>query len=436
MKKILVFIGLISCFVSYAQQPESIKLSQAVCHQLALQNSEDIRKQGNALQQAVLDQEIAKASYMPDIDASLMDVLMKDTKISDAMTLQMKGTYMAGISLTLPIYTGGQLTTGNKLAQVGVEVQKIQQEKTRRDVLYDADKAYFSYLAVRSKVNMLEAYMMQMDSLASMIKLSVGVEMATNSDLLRIDAKRSQIEYNLKKARNGVELCRMSLCASLGLDLKTQLDVDDKDLASITSPSVDPSIVSANTSLTFRPEYQLLQQGIKAKELEIRKARAGYLPTVALVAQYSQYGWAYMKGQQEGYSYKSEIYGGAPMLMATVSVPLWHWGKEAKRIRKAKFDLQNAQLDLQKNARLLGIQNQQALLNVQDSYRLIETAERGLTQATDNLKNLRLRFDNSMATLTDLLDAHSQWQEASSNLIEAKTQYKIYESEYKKLMGE
>lgn len=144
----------------------------------------------------------------------------------------------------------------------------------------------------------------------------------------------------------------MSLCASLGLDLKTQLDVDDKDLASITSPSVDPSIVSANTSLTFRPEYQLLQQGIKAKELEIRKARAGYLPTVALVAQYSQYGWAYMKGQQEGYSYKSEISGGAPMLMATVSVPLWHWGKEAKRIRKAKFDLQNAQLDLQKNARL------------------------------------------------------------------------------------
>ena len=143
-----------------------------------------------------------------------------------------------------------------------------------------------------------------------------------------------------------------------------------------------------------------------------------------------------MKGQQEGSSYKSEISGGAPMLMATVSVPLWHWGKEAKRIRKAKFDLQNAQLDLQKNARLLGIQNQQALLNVQDSYRLIETAKRGLTQATDNLKNLRLRFDNSMATLTDLLDAHSQWQEASSNLIEAKTQYKIYEGEYKKLMGE
>ena len=431
MKKILVVVCLVSCCLGYAQQPGSIRLSQAVCHQLALQNSEDIRKQNNALQQAMLDEKIAKASYMPDIDASLMDVLVKDSKISDAMTLQMKGTYMAGISLTLPIYTGGQLTTGNKLAKVGVEVQKIQQEKTRRDVIYDADKAYFSYLAVRSKVDMLEAYMQQMDSLASMIKLSVGVEMATNSDLLRIDAKRSQIEYNLRKARNGVELCRMSLCASLGLDLSTQFDVDDADLA-ISSFNTQHSTFNTQHSL----EYQLLQQNIKAKELEIRKARAGYLPTLALSAQYSKYGWAYMKGEQQGYSYKNEISGDMPMLMATLSIPLWHWGKEAKRIKKAKLDLQNAQLDLQKNARLLSIQNQQALLNVQDSYRLIETAERGVTQATDNLKNMQLRFDNSMTTLTDLLDAHSQWQEAESNLIEAKTQYKIYESEYKKLLGE
>lgn len=431
MRKILIVFGLISCCLVSAQQPESIKLSQAVCHELALQNSEDIKRQNNALQQALLDQKIAKASYFPDIDASLMDALMKDTKISDAMTLQMKGTYMAGISLTLPIYTGGQITTAGKLAKVGVEVQKIQQEQTRRDVIYDADKAYFSYLAVRSKVDMLEAYMQQMDSLASMIKLSVGVEMATNSDLLRIDAKRSQIEYNLRKARNGVELCRMSLCASLGLDLNTQFSVDDADLT-ISPFNTQHSTFNTQHSL----EYQLLQQNIKAKQLEVRKARAGYLPKLALSAQYSRYGWAYMKGEQQGYLYKNEISGDMPMLMATLSIPLWHWGKEANRIKKAKFDLQNAQLDLQKNERLLSIQNRQALLNVQDSYRLIDTAERGVAQATDNLKNMQLRFDNSMTTLTDLLDAHSQWQEAESNLIEAKTQYKIYESEYKKLLGE
>ena len=41
----------------------------------------------------------------------------------------------------------------------------------------------------------------------------------------------------------------------------------------------------------------------------------------------------------------------------------------------------------------------------------------------------------SMATLTDLLDAQSQWQQAESNLIEAQTQYKIYETAYLRATG-
>jgi len=45
------------------------------------------------------------------------------------------------------------------------------------------------------------------------------------------------------------------------------------------------------------------------------------------------------------------------------------------------------------------------------------------------------RYDADMSTLTDLLDAQSQWQQAESNLIEAKTQYKLYQTEYLKAVG-
>ena len=40
-----------------------------------------------------------------------------------------------------------------------------------------------------------------------------------------------------------------------------------------------------------------------------------------------------------------------------------------------------------------------------------------------------------MATLTDLLDAQTQWQQAESNLIEAQTQYRIYQTEYLRSTG-
>ena len=81
------------------------------------------------------------------------------------------------------------------------------------------------------------------------------------------------------------------------------------------------------------------------------------------------------------------------------------------------------------------IEVQQAIQNMQDGYKLIHTAEKGLQQADENLRVMRSRYAASMAPLTDLLDAQSQWQQAESNLIEAQTQYKIYETEYLRATG-
>jgi outer membrane protein TolC len=73
--------------------------------------------------------------------------------------------------------------------------------------------------------------------------------------------------------------------------------------------------------------------------------------------------------------------------------------------------------------------------NVQDSYMLVSSAETAKQQAEENLRVTQRRYASSVATLTDLLDAQSQWQQAQSNLIEAQTQYKIYETAYLKAVG-
>ena len=59
----------------------------------------------------------------------------------------------------------------------------------------------------------------------------------------------------------------------------------------------------------------------------------------------------------------------------------------------------------------------------------------GDKQAEENLRVTNNKYNVSMALLTDLLDAQSQWKQAKSNLIEAQTQYKIYETEYLRATG-
>lgn len=406
-----------------------LQLSQAECRKMALKNNEEMKIAENSYRQAKLDKEIAFAAYLPELEGSLTGIYRKDMDLMGA-ELQMRGTYLAGLTLTQPIFTGGKIVASNKLAKIGVDCAEESLRKTEMDIIAEADNAYWTYIAVGEKVKLLEAYQKQLDELHHQIAKSVEVQMATQADLLRVDSKRSQILYQLKKAKNGVELCRMSLCSTLGVDIHTNIQATETKIE-ITSPQ------QLESSILMRPEYRLLLNQVEAQKQQIKVARADILPTFGISAQYSYYGNLKLAGQAEdGTPFKQEYKDGSPMLMASISVPLFRWGKGMKGIKKAKLNYQNAQLDLQRNERLLNIELQQAIQNVTDGYNLVETANVGMSQAAENLRNMQNSYDVSMCTLTDLLDAQAQWQEAYSNQIEAKTQYKIYESEYMRVSGQ
>ena len=431
MKRIFFTLSLLlGLAASHAQAP--LALSQQACREMALNHSEDLKRADNAVRQAEMDKSIALAAYLPQLDATGTGAYVGDIDMM-GMELQMRGMYMAGIALTQPIYAGGRIRTGNRLAKIGRESQLENRRKTRMQVIADADQAYWNYIAVTWKVRMLDAYKAQMDTLFAQVENSLAVGMATSNDLLRIRTKRSDIHYQWQKARNGANLCRLALCNVLGCPLETEIAPTD------TVIHISPA-ATLDADISLRPEVQLLHKQVEAAEQQVKMARADILPTVGLSAGYIYYGNVKMKGmtqdaQGNAMPFTQKFNDGLPMVMASVSIPLFRWGAGLKKIKRAKLDAENARLDLQKNTRLLSIEATQAAQNLEDSYLLIETARSGAREADDNLRIQHDRYLNGMATLTDLLDAQSQWQQAQSNLIDAQTQHKIYETEYLRVTG-
>ena len=434
-KKIIVIFT--SCVVLFSivevSAQQSLRLSQTDCRKMALAYSEDLQKAGNALKQAELDREIAKTAMLPKFDASAIGAYMFPDMDMMGMELRMRGTYMAGINLTQPIYAGGKIRAGNRLANIGEEVAEEQYRMTRMDVLMEVDKAYWTYIAVGRKVQMLEKYNVQMDTLYRQAKVALTTGMATENDLLRIEAKHSEIQYQLQKAQNGSYLCSISLCRIVGIDFDTEIEAVDTALV-ISEPDV------LTSDIYDCPELRLLEKQISVGKEQIRMARSEMLPTVGLTANYMYYGNVKLDGMGNAADgtmipFSQEFREGLGMVMLAVKIPIFSWSENYKKVRKAKYELHNAELDMQKHTRLLSIGVQQAIQNVQNGYRLICTAEKGWLQANENLRVMRNRYATSMAPLADLLDAQSQWQQAESNLIEAQTQYKIYETEYLRAIG-
>ncbi len=432
LKKTALLLTAVLTFCPCLQAQEILSLSLDDCRKQALQQSETLQQAGNKLQQAELDQKIAAAAYLPKLDGSATGTYIFPDMDMMGMKLQMRGMYMAGISLTQPLYAGGKIRTGQRLARIGEQAAREQVRLTQAEVILEAENAYWTLIAVKSKVRMLEAYHAQMDSLYRQVETSVQAGFATDDALLRIESERSEISYQLQKARGGANLCRLSLCRLLGLNPDIQIEPADTAIH-ISAPE------KLHADISNRPELHLLQQQAKAAHEQIQMKRADMLPTVGLVAGYTYYGNIKMKGSVATANgvmpYTEEFRDGLGALMLSVQVPLFEWGAKLKKVKKAQLEAEHANLEMQKNKRLLELEVQQALQNLNDGYRLVQTAELALKRAQENLRVTENRYSVSMAILTDLLDAESQKQQAESNLIEAKTQYKIYEADYKRAIG-
>ncbi len=440
MKRIILIIILISTYHVYAQ----VELSVAQCREMALQSSYDMQIASLQYDKTVADQKAVLSSFFPKISATGtyayifedigigmdIDIDLLNLSIPFEMLMSMKGAYMAGITLQQPVFVGGKIITGNKMAKKGIEMTEENKRLTRMSVIVEAEKAYWIYVSVREKVKLLESYMALLDSLHGRVSDFSEMQMAKPSDIQKIKAKQSNIKYELQRAQSGLELSRMSLCHIIGVDLTTPIVVTD----TIIELSQNDSYHSSN--IAQRPEYQILQKQMELSKLSIKNIRADFLPRIGFSAGYSYVGG--IKARMNVLDYdlgETNMNMSLPMVMANISIPICQFGEGAKKIKSAKLAYAISELELKKNSELMNIEVQQTLSEYKNSFLLIETAQEAILEAETGLKIAKDNYELRMGTIFDVLEAQTQWQEAHSNLIEARTNCKIKEVEYLKSTG-
>ncbi len=428
-----LLLGLLSLSGESLCAEQTLTLNADECARMAVENSRTIANRQIAKRQAELDVKIADISRLPNVQGMASGMYMVPDMEMMGMKVEMRGAYMAGLQITQPIYAGGKITAGRRLARIGRDVAEEQLRMERMDVMADALKSYWTYVAVLDKVKLTKSYTAMIDTILGQTAVAVEVGMATENDLLRISAKRSEIAYQMKKAESGAELCRLALCNAIGADFETRI------LPSDTMPEYRHND-HFTTDISARPELALLRHKVEASRQQVKMTLGDFLPTVGLSLGYNWYGNIKMKGYADVGNgmmipYTTKMQDNSGMAMLAVQIPIFHWGEGAKKVRRARLEVERSQLELEENSELLELQARQAALNLEDGLTLIKTAETALYQAMDNLRVMQERYDAGMSNLTDLLDAQNQWQQAHSDMIEASTQYQIYRVEWLRAIG-
>lgn len=431
MKKTLIIACLIGTTAS-AKGAVGQAVSLPACIEMALQNNAELRNARLDIQMSDEDKASAMTNYFPQVSATGAGFvgakdLMRGEMEMPALAAMMPGMgsfplsmikkgVVATITAMQPIYTGGRVVNGNRLAAVQQEVRRLQMEMTEKDVRQNVQQYYWKLVALRGNITTLDAVDEQLRQVHSLTKNYLEAGMINRNDLLRVELKQQEVARQRLTLEGGIELVRMLLAQLCGADLES-FDIVSEN---ILEPQEPESVFKpADQALASRQELQLLDRAVEASRLQVRMERGKNLPSLAV-------------GASGMYYNVMEKNQGNLVGLATLSVPVSGWWSGTHAVRKARLKLEQDRNTLNDANEKLQIDIIASWNNLQEAYAQIEIARRSVRQADENLRLSRDQYDAGTLGMTDLLDAITLYTQSHNSLLTACAEYQSRLAEYQR----
>ena len=391
------------------------------CCRLALEQNAKIKTATGDLSAAEMEKKEAFTNFLPSV--SLMggamkadDAMLQMTMGDQTMSLMDGGMY-GNVMVSLPVYAGGKILNGHKLAKLGVEISELQLRQTRNEVELTVTQSYWQIVVLTEKLRTLESVRTLLENMNRDVNHAVEAGIRQRNDLLQIQLRKNDTQSSFIDVEKDLELCKMLLAQYMGLEsgkveVATSFDT--------TPVSPDALFVNHAEALETTPEYRLLQKNVEAARLQKRLALGEYLPTVSVSG---------------GYMYQDFMGPSQNSLMGMVSVSIPISWKAPYSVKKQKYRYQNAVTNLNDGGEQLMIRMQKTRNDLQSAYQQVLIAQKSIEQATENLRLNENYYKAGTSGMSDLLDAQALFQQSKDKYAEVRANYEIKKTEYLQVTG-
>lgn len=446
-KTVLAALAALTCIAAPAQE---LRLTLEECREMALQNNSSAVGAALDLEAARYQKQEAFAEYFPRVSAMgfgfwafdpLLEIGVKDIFGNNDFSNNLQGLidsyapmyglptsyttlsrgYLAGVSVMQPIFAGGRIVNGNRLAALGVEAAGLQQEVQRRSTSDEIEGYWWQVVSLQEKRELLAGSKEFVDTLFRDVTAAYEAGLVTEDELLQVKLARNELLSNEVQLDNGLKLAKMNLLNSIGQSY-TVISAN----ASEERPYIDSIVLADEEGLPGPPEAyyadeesiaasmeetRLLELQVEAAELQKKMALGEALPQLAVGATYGYYDFT-GKGDFNGLAF------------ATVQIPISDWGRTGAKMKRLQTQVDKAasQRDYLQSQIILGVRQSWVELNsAWSQYQLALDSE---AAAEASFGRVECNYEAGMVTIAELLQSQTSLRQASDKRADALYSYR------------
>ncbi len=401
-----------------AAEEVTINLDKAVM--TALENNRAIKISEYEYREAEADVREAAAKKNPSVSLSMEAARGGSRPQTGGYAVG--ETYTDGLKVSWPLWTGGNVEGAIAKARANRGAKEESLYLQEADTKLSAISSYYQYLKT---IQLADVAKESMDNLAGHLKnveqqYQAGI--VAKLDVLSSNVSLANAKQSYITADNAKRLAEASLNNVMRLPLHTKLTPETTEFPEPEfTITMEEALAIADA---YRWEIAKAQYSVKAAQGDLRTAKSGYLPTLAVGG---NYGWK----DTEFPGFKNRTWGVA----ATLSWSLFDGGATDAKILSANNAIKAAEETLAQTREKIALEVRQDYLNVVAAKEKIRATEATVEQAEEAFKIASIRYKSGVGINLDVLDAQLKLNTAKTNHISALYEYNVGLATLEKALG-
>lgn len=423
---LLLFLLLLPAGTAFG---ENLKLSLKECIHMALDKNNRIKEAsfGNlAASQAV---PIASAGYYPRLffeesltasNSPTQTFMMKldegrfsqdDFRIERLNNPDARHDFRTAVTAQIPLYIPS-MAPARQMAEKQADKSGVALESARQDVAFEVFRLYLEALKAAAELEAAEKSLGEARESRRLAMVRHEAGTGLKSDELRARTQLSWAEQQQITAHNNLIISQMRLAMAAGLVIGSRIEPSGWPEQLRVGGNLDELTRQA---LARRTDLRALQADLAGSDAAMSLARSAYLPELAGFASYQLNSRDVPFGSDNdawtaGVSLKWQIFDGF---------------RRCRERDRASAQRSAAAERLEYGNRQAALQLQESLLRREEQGKRLEVARHALLDAEETVRLLARRYENSLATMLELLDAQTALSHARGDLASAEAGYSL-----------
>ena len=336
----------------------------------------------------------------------------------------------AGLSASQLLFSSDYIF-GLSASKEFIKLSTINVTRTKAELVSQVSKAYYSVIINKERIKLIDANIINLKTI-----LDNTTAFNRQGFVEAIDVERLEVAYNnltteKEKIQNLISLSENLLKFQMGYKITDPLSLSDS-LSRTTSEELDLSKINVSN----RPELLLLQSQQKLYDLDIKRLKWGYLPTIAAYGAF-QYNTFRLTPNiiENDKTYTLKQWYSMSLIGVTVNINVFDGFQRHYKIQQAnitslknKNDLKNLELATQLEASSAATMYANALSSLKIQKRNMELAQ--------NIYRVsQKKYEQGVGSNLEIINAQTSLKEAETNYYNAIFDMLVYKVDYLKATG-